>query len=397
MIDDPKNQTNQIRQPNLLISVGDLSADRHTAQLIAQLKKLRPDVNIWGLGSENMRKQGAELLFDCKDFSSIGIFGNIKLIPFLFKIRQTLLAQIKVRQPKAILLVDFSGLNLSLAQVVKKKFSQLPIYYFISPQVWGSRPGRIDVIAKTISKIFVIFPFERQIYAKRGVPVQFVGHPLVKNLPDKESLMSREEFCSKYNLKPDKPIIAVFSGSRKNEIKTLFPVLLQAIEWLGRIRPELQFALSQVNEETGQVLTQRLAKNKLAQSKSRIISSSDNYSLMSICNLVWAKSGTTTLEATLFGKPMLIFYRGDWLSYLVFLALKKVQRVGWPNLLAGKALVPELIQLDCRAERLVKYTLDLLDVPKLHEEIAQELLVLKDQLGEGDYAYDCAVEIAKTI
>jgi len=118
---------------------------------------------------------------------------------------------------------------------------------------------------------------------------------------------------------------------------------------------------------------------------------------MSNCDLLWAKSGTTTLEATLFGKPMLVFYRGDWLSYFVFLAFKRVARVSLPNLLAGKALVPELIQLDCRPEQLVKYTMDLLEVPKLQEEISSELLLLRDQLGEGDYATLCAEEIAKSI
>jgi lipid-A-disaccharide synthase len=171
------------------------------------------------------------------------------------------------------------------------------------------------------------------------------------------------------------------------------------MEWLGRLRPETQFALSQANDDLGRAIATKIAANKQTTiNKSlRLVATSDNYNLLSICDLVWAKSGTTTLEATLYGKPMLIFIRGDWPSYLIFLAFKRVRRLGWPNLLAGKELVPELIQLDCRAEQFVKYTQDLLDVPKLREEISKELLSLRDQLGQGDYANICAQEIAKAI
>jgi lipid-A-disaccharide synthase len=386
--------------PSLLVSVGDLSADKHTAKLLTKLKELKPGLKIWGLGSAAMRESGVEILFDAKDFSSIGIISIFRLFPFFIKARRTLFAEIKARRPKAVLLVDFGGFNLGFATELKKRFKDLPIYYFISPQIWGSRPWRINVLAKCASKVFVIFPFERTLYAQRNIPVRFVGHPLTKNLPSPSSLISREEFCKKYNLDPQKPIIAIFAGSRKSEITSLLPVLLQAFNWLSELRDDIQFAFSQANEDIGKTLNQALAANQSKKHRNnspRIIFSSDNYSLMSICDLVWAKSGTTTLEATLFGKPMLIFYRGDWLSYLIFLAFKRVKRVGWPNLLAGKNLVPELIQLDCRAQQIVKYSLDLIDVPKLRDEIAQELLSLRDQLGEGDYASDCASELAQVL
>jgi lipid-A-disaccharide synthase len=383
-----------------MVCVGDLSADKHTAKLLLKLREIQPELEIWGLGSRAMRESGVEILYDCKDFSSVGIFNIAKLVPFFFGVRQRLFAEIKARKPKAVLLVDFGGFNLGFATDLKRRFKELPIYYFISPQIWGSRPWRINVLAQTVSKVFVIFPFEKQIYAKRNIPVRFVGHPLTKNLPSISTLMTRAQFCKKYDLSPDKPIIAIFAGSRKSEIKNLLPVVVQAVNWLSQLRTDLQFAFSQANEDIGKIVVEVLdaSRSKRASNNStRTIFSSDNYSLMSVSDLVWAKSGTTTLEATLFGKPMLIFYRGDWLSYLTFLAFKRVKRVGWPNLLAGKSLVPELIQLDCRAEQLVKYTLDLIDVPKLREEITQELLSLRDQLGEGDYASDCALELARAL
>jgi lipid-A-disaccharide synthase len=383
------------KEPSLMVSVGDLSADKHTARLLARLKEMEPRLKIWGLGSSAMRDQGSEILFDCKEFSSIGIFSIAKLLPMFARIQKTLIREIAERQPKAVLLVDFGGFNLTLAKAIKKRFQHLDIFYFISPQVWGSRPWRIQTLKRTVSKIFVIFPFEAKIYERHDIPVRFVGHPLTRNLPDKGALLSREQFCQKYNLAPEKPIIAIFSGSRKSEIKNLLPVVLKACQWLASLRPDVQFALSQANEDLGAKIASRLASYQL--DRLRLIDFKDNYSLMSNCDLLWAKSGTTTLEATLFGKPMLVFYRGDWLSYFVFLAFKRVARVSLPNLLAGKALVPELIQLDCRPEQLVKYTMDLLEVPKLQEEISSELLLLRDQLGEGDYATLCAEEIAKSI
>jgi lipid-A-disaccharide synthase len=384
---------------SLMVSVGDISADKHTARLMEQLKLVRPELHIWGLGSINMRASGAEILFDCQEFSSIGIISVLKYIPFLARVRQTLLAEIEKRRPAGVLLVDFGGFNLVLAQAIRARFKTLPIYYFISPQIWGSRPWRINTIARTISKMFVIFPFEESIYAKKNIPVTFVGHPLTKNLPASSAMLSRDEFASKYDLNPKQTIIAIFAGSRKSEIKNLFPVTLAAVRRLSKLRPEIQFAVSQANTKLIANIENVLKKahGTHLQQQIKLISPQDTYSLMSVCDLAWAKSGTTTLELTLFAKPMLIFYRGDWFSYLIFLAFKRTQRVGWPNLLAGKELIPELIQLDCSPDKLIEYSQDLLDVPGLRREIISELTVLRNKLGEGDYARTCAEELAEQL
>jgi lipid-A-disaccharide synthase len=344
-----------------------------------------------------MARAGAEILFDCKEFSLVGIFSILTQIRFLFRVRKRLLSEILSRQPEAVLLVDYGGFNLALAKIIKAKYESLPILYFISPQVWGSRPWRINTIAQTVDKMLVIFPFEEQVYATRGVDAEFVGHPLVNNLPEIEHLLTREEFCLRYELNVEHPIIGIFPGSRRGEVKALLPVTLQAINWLHRLRPDLQFVISAANKELGQGIENTVKKNITGSpdlSKVlRVASDKDTYSLMSVGDLQWTKSGTTTLEATLYGKPMIVYYRADWLSYLLFLAFKRVKRVSWPNLLAGKTLVPELIQLDCRAEMLVKYTIDLLDVPQLRKEIESELLSFRKLLGQGNYARKCAEAI----
>jgi lipid-A-disaccharide synthase len=388
------------KKHSILVVVGDLSADKHTAELITALKELNPNFHIWGLGSENMARAGAEILYDCQAFSAIGIVSAFKQVPFLANMRQILLKEIDNRRPDAVLLVDYGGFNLEFAKAISAKHKNLSVLYFISPQVWGSRPWRVRTIARAVDKMFVIFPFEEQIYAKHGVTAKFVGHPLTSNLPAKEMLLSRDQFCQKYELDPKQELVGIFPGSRRGEIKTLLPVILQAITWLHKLRPNLQFVLSSANEELGQTMYKSIEKVTTARPKLatalKVIDKVDSYSLMAVSDLLWAKSGTTTLEAMLYGKPMLVYYRADWLSYLIFLAFKRVKRVSWPNLLAGKDLVPELIQLDCRAQMLVKYTTDLLDVPQLRKEMEAELLSLRRQLGRGDYASNLAQEIVET-
>jgi len=386
--------------PSLLVIVGDLSADRHVGKILAKLKESAPQLKVWGIGSENMRREGAELLLDCKEFSSIGIVGVIKLVPFLARLRERMLGEIAKRKPQAVLLVDYGGFNLPLASGIRERFGSLPIIYFISPQVWGSRPWRINTIASTVTKMLVIFPFERELYEKHKVPVRFVGHPLAQDVEafrGSGSGSNREEFCKTNGLKPNDPIIAVFPGSRKSEIKTLMPVLQEGMNWLSFERPRVQFVISEANEDLGKQIRLMLKgdADDSRNAKPVYVNAAKNQELLAACDLVWAKSGTTSLEVTLFGKPMLVFYRGDWLSYFIFLGLKRVRRVSWPNLLAGKNLVPELIQLDCRAEQLVKYSRDLLDVPKLREEISAELLSLRDHLGEGEFASAVSEEILK--
>ncbi len=389
---------------SLLVVAGDLSADKHVAKLVKTLKEAAPDLHVWGMGSEKMQEAGVELCFDCRDFSSMGILSVIKLRPFLERLGHELLRQIERRKPHAVLLVDYGGFNLQFAKAVRKKFPHLKMLYFISPQVWGSRPWRIKALAKTINKMLVIFPFEESLYLSHQIPVRFVGHPLTTRIAHQSPQNVKEDFCHRFNLDPEKPLIAVFPGSRKSEIQNLFPIVWKAMQWTFRICPKVQFAISEANQERASAiraiaakLTNKLSKELDQQARVVKVSAPENDNLMAAADIIWAKSGTTALEATLHGKPMIVFYRADWLSYWLFLAFKRVQKISLPNLLAGKDLVPELIQLDCRPDQLVKYTADLLNVPGLRRQISQELLALRERLGQGDYALACTEEILKVI
>ena len=313
-----------------------------------------------------------------------------------------LIQKIAERKPRAILLVDFGGFNRRFATKFRKVDKTTPIYYFISPQVWASRPWRINELQKTVNKMLCTFPFEETIYREKNLPARFVGHPLTTILPDISELEDRHTFFARIGIsqKPDQELIAIMPGSRKQEIKSFMPVLVDAMRELLNTRPNLTFVMSNATAKTAPLIQEGLEKyftkaeqEEFLGKRFFVIQSVDNYTMMKNSDIVWAKSGTTTLEVTLYGRPMIIFYRGQWISYFVVLLLKTIKHVGMPNLLAGKLLVPELIQLDCRAELLVRYTLDLLQVPGLRKEIEDELLTLRQELGSGDFIQNCAEEL----
>ena len=385
---------------SLFISVGDVSADLHAAKLIKTLKQKSPDLDIWGVGGVAMEAAGARILHNRENFAAIGLIEVIRYLPRLFEMRQDMLNQIVTKKPDALLLMDFGGFNVGFATLVRSKLKDVPIIYFISPQVWGSRPWRINAIAAAVSKMLVIFPFEESIYTKRGVKARFVGNPLTTKFQPEEQRISKEDFCQQHGLDPNRPIIGIFPGSRKQEIDGHSTVVLEAIDWLHHERPEIQFVVSKANQSMSDAFQLQVENHGfvgLLGSCLKTIGLEHNEALMTHSDILWTKSGTTTLEAALIGKPMLIFYRGSWISYFVFIIAKIVRYVGWPNLLSNEDLVPELLMLDCRAEQLVRYTRDWLDVPKLRKEISAKLKVLKGHLGEGEFTDNAAREVLEIL
>jgi lipid-A-disaccharide synthase len=385
---------------SLFVFVGDVSADHHAGRLISKIRERQPDLQIWGVGGPRMQEQGVEVLYDCQKFATLGVVEVFRQLPFFGKLRQEMLDQIDKRKPDAVLLVDFAGFNLGLAQRIRKRHPNLPIIYFISPQVWGSRPWRINVVRRTVTKMLVIFPFEEKLYRDAGIDASFVGHPLTLAIPQENLEPNKEEFCKANGLDPQKPLIGIFPGSRRQEIRLLLPVMLQAAKWLGKERPEVQFAISRANQILADAIDEVIDHEGMRLRVGHgitLLPVGENHTLMRAADILWAKSGTTTLEAALFGKPMLIYYRGNWVSFLLFLLFKRVRRVGWPNILAGKGVVPELLQLDCRPEQFVKYTSDWLDVPAAREEIGEELRKVRSRLGQADLADTAAVEVIKVL
>jgi lipid-A-disaccharide synthase len=388
------------REEWLFVSVGDVSADLHAARLIRKLKVSMPHLKYFGIGGSAMEAEGVELLFNTTTLGVIGIMGVVKAIPLLAAVQKDVLERISQRKPSAVLCVDYGGFNLSLAGKVKKQDPNMPVIYFISPQVWGSRPWRINKIARAVNTMLCIFPFEETLYRKRGINAHFVGHPLLEKLAEETDNRDLDGFYRRYNLDPERPIVGIFPGSRKSEIRNFMGFLMQAVNWIHADRPDVQFVISAATQFIYDEVDDQIQRTNLYHLVGptvKIIPNDDNYNMMAASTLVWAKSGTTTLEVGLMEKPMLVFYRADWISFVIFLLFKRVKWVAWPNLLAGEMLVPELIQLDCRAEQLVRYTGDWLDVPGLRHEIADKLRLIKKQLGKGDFAANAALEVQNTL
>jgi lipid-A-disaccharide synthase len=389
---------------SLLIVVGDHSADRYTAKIIERLRVLDPELEIYGVGGHNMKAAGMELMLDSTEHSVVGFFEVIPKVNYFLRLSKMLQDSIKERKPRAIFLVDNGGFNTKLAPAIRKFDTTTPIYYFISPQIWGSRPWRIIRMRKSLTKMLTIFPFEEGLYNSQNLPARFVGHPLTTVVPLLSEVEDRESFCKRHGIDSGHCLIAIMPGSRKGEIKEHMPVAIDAIKMLLKHKPETTFVISVASHKTRQLITDSLEKGfskeelcELLNKKLFVLDAAENYPLMKNADLAWAKSGTTTLEVTLFGTPMIIFYRANWLSYFIFLFAKTIKHVGWPNLLAGKYLVPELLQLDCRGEMLVKYSLDMLDVPALRNDIKAELLNLRKELGSGDFIENCAQELLAAI
>lgn len=388
---------------SILVSVGDRSADKHAASIIKELKQTHQDLRVRGMGGPMLEEAGAELLYNLNDFNAIGIVEVVKFLPRVFEMEKEILKNVETDMPSLVLLVDFGGFNMRLAKKLRSKYPTLPILYFISPQVWASRPWRARALARNISKLLVIFPFEETVYGKQGIEATFVGHPLLKQIGDISGYPSKAQWAKKIGYNPDKELISIFAGSRKAEVKNHMPVIIQAMEELFEARPGIQFILSMAGPDLRKIAQTALEASPVIKSQIGkavfLIENEDNFNAMNVSDIVWAKSGTTTLEVCLFGKPMIIFYRGNWLTYFIAILVKTIKNIGLPNILARRLLVPEFLQFDCRAQQFVRYTKDMLDVPGLRAEISETLLSLRTQLEQGekkiDYVQSCSTEINK--
>ena len=322
-------------EKSLFVMVCDPSADRHTAKLIKGFSNIARR-KVWGVGGADMIANGVECSHNCQDFAVLGVAEVLKQVPFFAKLRAEVLDAIDNRKPSAVLLVDNGGFNLNLAGCIRKRHPDLPILYFISPQVWGSRPWRMNAVRKTITKMLVIFPFEEHVYSARGIAARFVGNPQMNDLPGLDEVMTRDQLVQAAGLQPDKHIIGVFAGSRNREIDNLLPLAVSAMRKILSKRSDVQFVISQANEMLAKRIASVMDKEKLSADMKKsiyFIDETRKYDLMANADILWAKFGTTALESTLFGAPMLIWYRGMWLSFLLFLMFKRVKRVFCTNIL----------------------------------------------------------------
>jgi lipid-A-disaccharide synthase len=355
----------------LMIISGEASGDLHGSGVVKELKKLNKDIDIFGIGGDKMQAAGMELVYHSKELSVMGFVEVLKKLPVIRSVEKTLETLLQKRQPDALLLIDYPGFNLRFAKKAHKL--GIKIFYYISPQIWAWHRSRIKRIKNVITKMFVVLPFETDIYRKAKVDVEFVGHPLLDVIGTPQA---RPEFCARYGLDKAKPIIGLFPGSRRQELDNIFPTMLQAAEVL-RIKFDAEIVVGAASVLEGDYIKSFLEEN----TDVRIIQNA-TYDLMKNSDVAVVTSGTATLETACFQTPMVIVYKTSWLTYLIGRLLVRIKHIGLVNILAGKTIVPELIQHKANAAKIAKEAGKYLSDKAYCENTRQELSVIYKKLGK---------------
>ena len=375
----------------LLLSAGEASGDMYAARLASALKQ-RLDVAIFGMGGPHMRAAGVEIITDYSEVSVVGITEVLKRLPSLTRAMRRLVEEAQRRKPPLAILTDFPGFHLRLARKLRPR--GVRNVYYICPQFWAWRPWRVNLVRRRFAEALCIFHFEEKFYADAGVPVKFIGHPLVGSV---YATLTRELFCKKYGLEEGAQVITVLPGSRRGEIAHHLPVL---VEGLRTIRQRVSGGPQIVVAVAPGLDAARLEKNFPADWHVRLISS-DTYNALAASDLAIVSSGTATIETALLGKPMVVVYRLSSLTARLAKPLVKTKFFSMVNLIAGRAVVPELIQDDFTPERLAREAESLLfgspgPNPRV-SEMKRGLREVQDLLGPPGAVERAADEIVRLL
>lgn len=354
----------------ILIVTGEISGESYGADLVREIRKNLPETRFFGVGGEEMAKEEVELLFRIEQLSIIGIVEVLPHLFKLYKIKKAIVNEARKRKTAVAILIDSPDFNLRLAKELK--MIGIPVIYFISPTVWAWRKGRIKKIKEYVSLLLIIFPFEKEIYEKSGVPHIFVGHPLKDRIKiDMEKGELKKDLCLTYN----KPIISILPGSRESEIKRHLPVIVEAFR---KLRESLDFKAFLIKAPG---ISDQLIKNYLKDSDIEIVHN-DRIKIMACSDIAFASCGTSNLELLLLGVPFIAFYKLSMPSYLIAKALAKVKYASIVNILAGKEIIPELLQSKFNKNKIVEKVMFMLNFEREREKIKNEFERIKDALGE---------------
>lgn len=369
---------------SFLLSAGEASGDNYGAQLIQALQQLAPGRKFFGMGGERMRVAGCELLVNASEVAVVGLAEVVTHLPAIRRKFNALVSEAKKRRPGAAVLIDFPDFNLRLA----RKLHQLgiPVFYFISPQVWAWRSGRVKQIQKYVRKMIVIFPFEREFYKSHGVDVTYVGHPLAYA---PETSISRGDFAGRYSLDPAKEWIALLPGSRKKEVQMNLPPMLEAARQLGT---SYEYVLPIASTLEGDWLRQQFQSAGIA-----IKISVNSRLTVRHSRAAVVASGTATVESALAGTPFVVVYRLAPLTWLFGRPLVKLDTFAMVNLIAGKKVVPELIQQDFTASNVVRELNAILPEGERRKHMLADLQNVRARLRDAGNSEEPALRAAREI
>jgi lipid-A-disaccharide synthase len=349
--------------PKIFISAGEASGEHYAAQLIPAIRKLSPDVEFFGLGGQRMEALGFRRIVRAEDVAVMGITEIIRHIPRIYGEYRKLKASIAAERPDAAILIDFPDVNLSLARTLHGL--GIPVIYFVSPQLWAWKKYRIHRVRRYVDRMLVIFPFEESFYREHRVKADFVGHPLAE-MP--RPSISRNEFADQYGIDPSKPWIGLLPGSRFKEIRLNLPEMIEAA---SQLHEPCEFLLPLAPTLTPEHIDQ--VRTMLPSEGPRITLVNDARAALHHARASVVASGTATVEAALIGNPFIVVYRVSKVTYSVARRVVKVPYVAMVNLIAGREVVPELIQDDFTAANVVSHLQNLLCDEAVRSRIQADL------------------------
>lgn len=355
----------------VLISAGEASGDIHAAAVTAAIKKLRPDTEVFGMGGDALRQAGGEVLFDIKEHGVMGFAEIICKLPALFRLRNNFVKVMDERKPDCLVVVDYPGFNMKIAKIAHEK--GIPVVSYISPSAWAWHKSRAKKVARIVDKVAAIFPFEYDVYHEAGADTVFVGHPLLDIVKTSMPRCEAEAFAGK---KAGRKLILLMPGSRLMEIEKMLPVLLEAAKVIKQRMPEVDFAMPRAGTIPLSMLEEKI---KAADIEVKI-TEGHNYDLFSVADLALATSGTVTLEAALCGLGSIIVYRTSAINAFIARRVINIPNIGLPNIVAGRQVLPELLQEDFTPEKVAQAAWELLQ-PERNAQMKRDLDYVRERLG----------------
>jgi lipid-A-disaccharide synthase len=364
-----------------MISCGEPSGDLYAGALVAALRRREPDIEVFGLGGEQLKAAGGELVADFHGLSVTGLTEALAVLPRSWRTLRLLAETARARKPHALVVIDYPDFNFRLMRAIK--MLGVPVIYYVSPQLWAWRAGRMKTMRKVVDRVLPIFPFEEALYQRAGVDVRFVGHPLIDLVTPAES---REQLLRRLKLDPGKPVVALLPGSRNNELERLAPVMIAATPLIAAQVPGAQFIVAQAPN-----LSNHLFEGfAMAGVPLRIVKGQTD-DVLQAADVVVTASGTATVQTALHGKPMVVLYKLSPLTYRLGRRLARVDMYAMVNLIAGERIVQELIQDECTPEAVAAETVRICTDADYRGRMIDQLAEVRRRLG-GPGASDRAAE-----